>query len=460
MRARVLGPVGVEGFDGRLGGARERTVLAVLALHTGRRVGEDVLAWALWDDDPPRTATKTVQSIVARLRRSVGDAIEPAVGGGYRWTGDVDLIESEHLVTLARAAVAQGELTQAGARFDQALALWHDRPLADAGPSIWVDAQARRLEELRHTIADERVDAWLACGRAGDLVPGLEAAVDETPLRERRWAQLITALYRAHRQADALRAFQRLRTILAEELGIEPSPELQSVEAHVLRQTLPAATHGNVETEEADDDADGRALTDDVLEVIEVAGRRDPTLVAMAGVRVAIGRAQENDVILEGDTEVSRRHAFLEQVAGGWVLHDLGSRNGTFANGERVHGPRSLRGGDEIRVGTTRLVLRVAPRAGDATTVGAEPPPSLTSRERDVLLALFAAGGPTDTFTAPASTREVAASLGVSEAAVKQHLANLYDKFDVGVGDQRRLRLANAAVARGAVRLADVRPTP
>ena len=456
MRARVLGPVGVDGVDERLGGTRERTVLAVLAVQPGRRITEDVLAWALWDDDPPRTATKTVQSLVARLRRVVGDALEPAVGGGYRWAGEVDLVESEHLLEQARTDVAQGEPARAGERFDRALALWHDRPLADVGPSIWVDAQVRRLEELRHTIADERADAWLACGRAGELVPGLEAAVDETPLRERRWAQLITALYRAHRQADALRAFQRLRTILAEELGIDPSPELQAIEAHVLAHTLPGPGHPEA-TE--DDDAGGPGATADVLEVIGPAGRRGPALVAMAGPRVAIGRAQENDVVVDGDSEVSRRHAFIERLAGGWVLHDLGSRNGTFANGERVHGPRSLRGGDEIRVGSTRLILHLAPRGADATTVGAEPPPSLTTRERDVLLALFAGGDGAGTFTAPASTREVASSLGVSEAAVKQHLANLYEKFGVAVGDQRRLRLANAAVARGAVRLTDVRPT-
>jgi pSer/pThr/pTyr-binding forkhead associated (FHA) protein len=180
-------------------------------------------------------------------------------------------------------------------------------------------------------------------------------------------------------------------------------------------------------------------------------------LVPLDADRVTIGRVDTNDVSLPADEEASRLHAVIERLAGGWCVRDLSSRNGTFVNGERVAGDRPLRAGDEVRVGRTRLVLRAE---ADQTrpTMGAVPAPVLTPRERDVLLALFRPALTADVFSEPASTKEMAAALNVSEAAVKQHLAHLYDKFEIyGEGDRRRVRLANEALRRGAVTLADVR---
>jgi len=178
--------------------------------------------------------------------------------------------------------------------------------------------------------------------------------------------------------------------------------------------------------------------------------------------RVTIGRIDSNDVSLPADDEVSRLHAVIERLAGGWCVRDLSSRNGTFVNGERVAGDRPLRPSDEIRIGRTRLVVRAPTDAGAARpTVGAQAPPALTPRERDVLLALFRPALSAEVFSEPASTREMAARLSISEAAVKQHLAHLYDKFEIyGTGDRRRVRLANEALRRGAVTLADVRAAP
>jgi predicted component of type VI protein secretion system len=182
-------------------------------------------------------------------------------------------------------------------------------------------------------------------------------------------------------------------------------------------------------------------------------------LIPLEADRVTIGRVESNDVSLPADDEASRLHAVIERLAGGWCVRDLSSSNGTFVNGERVAGDRPLRAGDEIRVGRTRLVLRAPGEVDQARrTVGAQAPPTLTPRERDVLLALFRPALTADVFSEPASTREVAATLSVSEAAVKQHLAHLYDKFEIfGEGDRRRVRLANEALRRGAVTLADVR---
>jgi len=182
-------------------------------------------------------------------------------------------------------------------------------------------------------------------------------------------------------------------------------------------------------------------------------------LVSLDVDRLTIGRIESNDVSLPSDDEASRLHSVIERLASGWCVRDLSSRNGTFVNGERVSGDRPVRAGDEIRIGRTRLVLRAPSEAGASRpTVGAEAPPALTRRERDVLLALFRPAISSEVFSEPASTREMAARLSISEAAVKQHLAHLYDKFGIyESGDRRRVRLANEALRRGAVTLADVR---
>jgi DNA-binding CsgD family transcriptional regulator len=180
--------------------------------------------------------------------------------------------------------------------------------------------------------------------------------------------------------------------------------------------------------------------------------------VPLSGARVTIGRASSNDIVVASDLKASRLHAVLEELSAGWCIRDLNARNGTFVNGERVDRDRPLLPGDEVRVGSTRLVYR-AERDSDAAppTEGPERAPDLTPRERDVLLALFKPALEGEVFAEPASTRDIATSLSVSEAAVKQHLLHLYDKFEIHEGDRRRVRLANEALKRGAVSLADVR---
>jgi len=170
--------------------------------------------------------------------------------------------------------------------------------------------------------------------------------------------------------------------------------------------------------------------------------------------RVTVGTLESNDVVVDGDG-VSRVHAVLERFGDAWCVRDLGSRNGTFVNGDRVIGERALHSGDEILLGRLRLSFHAQTR-GKETAAIAQPPP-LTPRERDVLVALCRPLLAGDAFTEPASIRAIAAELVVSEAAVKQHLSRLYVKFDVDASvERRRVQLANAAVARGAVKLADL----
>ena len=192
---------------------------------------------------------------------------------------------------------------------------------------------------------------------------------------------------------------------------------------------------------------------------LEVWSDSGAQLVPLETARVTLGRVASNDVPLPWDKKASRLHAVLEELAGGWCVRDLSSRNGTFLNGERVDRDRPLAAGDEIRIGGTRLVFRAERSAADAgVTEGAERPPELTPRERDVLVALFRPALAGEVFSEPASTREIAKALSVSEPAVKQHLLRLYDKFGIYEGgERRRVRLANEALRRGAVTLAEVR---
>jgi pSer/pThr/pTyr-binding forkhead associated (FHA) protein len=174
--------------------------------------------------------------------------------------------------------------------------------------------------------------------------------------------------------------------------------------------------------------------------------------------RTTVGKAAENDIAVADDPTASGLHAILERFAAGWCVTDLGSSNGTWVNGERIWTSHRLRNGDEIRLGQTRLIFRDPLSAGSPQTEAEDASPSLTVRERDVLLALCRPLLDRDMFTEPASTRAIADELVITQAAVKQHLANLYDKFGVG-GDQsnRRSRLANDALRRGAVSLSELR---
>src|SRR4051794_15882000 len=174
--------------------------------------------------------------------------------------------------------------------------------------------------------------------------------------------------------------------------------------------------------------------------------------------RTTVGKATENHVALDDDPTVSHLHAVLEQFAAGWCVTDLGSSNGTWVNGERIWASRHLRHGDEIRVGQTRLIFRNPHDGAHAATEVEDAPPALTGRERDALIALCRPLLARDMFTEPASTRAIAEELVITQAAVKQHLAHLYDKFGIGPDDlHRRARLANEALRRGAVSLTELR---
>ena len=197
------------------------------------------------------------------------------------------------------------------------------------------------------------------------------------------------------------------------------------------------------------------------LEVSKPSGRE---LVPLSGQRVTLGKAATNDVSLEHDETVSRLHAVFENLGFAWSIRDLGSRNGTYLNGEKITAERVLRSGDEVRVGKSRLVFWEVKDYGDGkldeetkTAQTVELPPRLTRREVDVLVVLCRPLVSDDPFPEPASVKRMATEMFVTEAAVKQHLQNLYDKFSIPTEGDRRVRLANEALRRGAVTIAQLR---
>jgi len=242
----VLGPVRAA-RDGRelgLGGPKQRAVLALLLVDAGRVVPAGHLAEVLWRGSPPPGAAKTLRSYISRLRTLVGpEAALVARGGGYAIMVDPDRVEAarfERLVAAGRDALGRGEAAAAAGRFGQALALWRGRALADVTGVEPLALEAARLEELRLAAVEGRIEADIERGLAGEVTGELEQLVAEFPVRERLWRLLVLALYRAERQADALAAYRRARQMLAEELGIEPGPELRRLEEAVLRHEVPS----------------------------------------------------------------------------------------------------------------------------------------------------------------------------------------------------------------------------
>jgi WD40 repeat protein/DNA-binding SARP family transcriptional activator len=258
MRFLVLGPLEVEADDGPvvLGGQKERLLLAQLLTRPNQVVPVEALVRGLWGEHPPPTAAKTLQSHVVRLRRALEPARARGAAGevlvtrepGYLLRvapGALDATRFEELTVAGRRALGDGSVELAGSLLREALGLWRGRAFEEFLDADFAAAEADRLAELRLVALEDCLEAELRLGRHRELVAELEGLVREQPLRERLWAQLMVALYRSGRQADALLAYQRARSILVEELGIDPGAELRRLQAAVLAQDpgldLPAA---------------------------------------------------------------------------------------------------------------------------------------------------------------------------------------------------------------------------
>jgi serine/threonine protein kinase/DNA-binding SARP family transcriptional activator/Tol biopolymer transport system component len=238
MEFLILGPLEVSD-DGRklaLGGPKQRAVLAHLILRANRLVAADLLIDGLWGEEPPESARNTLQTYVYRLRKVLGDGRLEGRDGGYVLAaapGEIDAARFEALVKQGKAQVAS-DPSAAAATLSDALSLWRADALADVTEEPSLRGEAARLEELRLSATEHRVSAEIAMGGHSTVVPELESLTARYPLRERMWANLMLALYRSGRQAEALSTFERARQVLANELGADPSPELQRLHERIL----------------------------------------------------------------------------------------------------------------------------------------------------------------------------------------------------------------------------------
>jgi DNA-binding SARP family transcriptional activator len=284
---RILGPLEVveEGHPRKLGGSRQRALLALLLTRANEVVSSDRLIDELWGTQPPRSAANALQYHVSQLRRTLApsEAIVTQEPGYLIRVGpeELDLLRFERLVERAEAAPPAA----AAPLLREALALWRGPALADLAHESFAQAEIRRFEELRLAALERRIEADLALGRHLELVVELEALVLEHPLRERLRAQLMLTLYRSGRQAEALDVYRGTRRLLVDELGIEPGPALQELEQAILRHDADLASP----TERAPSAGrsivvavgDGDAL-DELLSIAEPLAREPPRELILA----------------------------------------------------------------------------------------------------------------------------------------------------------------------------------
>ena len=242
MVVRILGPLEVicSGRGVPIRGGKERALVVRLALASGRAVSPELLVAALWDGEPPASVDASVRVLISRVRKALAtvgadDIIRTRPPGYVLSVDEIDAVGFEVLSARGRGELADGRPDRAAATLTQALALWRGDTLAEVG-SEYLRVEAARLDQTRLSVLEDRISADLACGRHAGVHAELEALCRTHPLREGLWALWITALYRCSRQADALAAYQELKVVLAEELGIDPSPRLQQLEAAVLAQ--------------------------------------------------------------------------------------------------------------------------------------------------------------------------------------------------------------------------------
>ncbi len=358
----VLGPLQltIDGVDIAIGTPKQRAVLAVLVISRNRAVGVDSLIDAVWGESPPSGARAGLHSYVSNLRKLVGkaaganpQAILASAPPGYRLSivdKDCDLGRFAAEKAAGVNAAAAGQFDQASRHLSAALDQWRGPVLEDLREFPFVEPFAAAIEEERLTTVTARAEAELACGRANGVIGDLEPLAAEHPYREPLWAQLISAYYLTERQSDALETYQRLKTALADELGIDPGPTVQKLYQKILRQE-PLDTKASARTAAA-----GTKTVLDQRTQVE-AGGATAWLVALSGERhqlrsvaTRIGRLPENDVVLD-DPKVSRHHAAIIDTGTGYTLSDLRSANGVQVQHVRVPGSVALAHGDQIRIG-------------------------------------------------------------------------------------------------------------
>ena len=366
----ILGPlqVTVDGDPLSLGTPKQRAVLATLVINRNRPVGIDSLLMAAWEAPQPPGARASLHTYVSNLRKLLGTAspdFRTALVNkppGYLLKvadADCDLGRFALEKTLGVQEAAAGHFEDASCRLSAALAEWRGQVLEDLRDFPFVEALAAALTEDKLLAQTARAEAEIACGRGHAVIAELESLTDTHPYREPLWAQLMTAYYLAERQSDALDAFRRVKSMLAEDLGIDPGPVLVTLHGRILRQE-----RLNVK------EAAKSAAADTVVAMGQratVGARNVAGLVCSSGdtyplltAATRIGRLSDNDIVLE-DAKVSRHHAVIIDTGSGFVISDLRSANGVEVGGKRIRGSTPLADGDRIRIGLHEFRFEAEP---------------------------------------------------------------------------------------------------
>jgi DNA-binding SARP family transcriptional activator len=369
----VLGPLLMTSHGVRVpvGAPKQRAVLAMLLINRNRPVSVDSLINAVWDEDPVPAARTSIQAHVSNLRRLLRTAgVDPyqvlaSAPPGYQLSvadADCDLGRFTAAKVAGTHAAAAGRFDEASRNLSLALGEWRGPVLDDLRGFAFVDAFATALMEEKVAAHTARAEAEIVCGRASEVIGELEVLTAEHPYREPLWAQLITAYYVTERQSDALGAYRRLKTALAEGLGIDPGPTVSALHERILRQEPLGAKRADLTTHKRgvyspEPPTSGMSVAEST-----VAGLRGQSgrLYRLTGAITRIGRFTDNDIVLD-DTDVSRHHAVITDTGTGFMMTDLRSTNGVEVQGERIRGSATLADGDRIRIGGHEFTFEIRP---------------------------------------------------------------------------------------------------
>ena len=367
----ALGPLLMTAHGVRvpIGAPKQRAVLAVLLINRNRAVSVESLIDAVWDEDPVPAARTSIQAHVSNLRRLLRDAgVDPyqvlsSAPPGYQLSvadDDYDVGRFSTAKAAGTQAAAAGRLEDASQYLSAALAEWRGPVLDDLRDFTFVDAFATTLMEDRLAVHTARAEAEIVCGRPGALIGELEALTAAHPYHEPLWAQLITAYYVTERQSDALRAYGRLKTALADGLGIDPGPTVSALYERILRQEPLVGRRADLTTRKRLGVTLAPAVP--VLAESVVARLRDKSgrQYRLNGATTRIGRLDDNDIVVEGE-DVSRHHAVIIDTGTGFVITDLRSTNGVEVQGQRIHSNVTLADGARIRIGGHEFTLEIRP---------------------------------------------------------------------------------------------------
>jgi SARP family transcriptional regulator, regulator of embCAB operon len=343
-------------------------------MNRNRPVGIDSLITAAWEEWPPPGARASLHSYVSNLRKLLANAGADSrtalvsAPPGYRLTVsdiDCDLGRFVNEKAAGMQVAAVGRFEEATVHLSAALAQWRGPVLEDLSDFQFVGAFATALMEDKILVHTARAEVEIACGRSSAVIGELESLTTQHPYREPLWAQLITAYYLCERQSDALEAFRRLKTTLAEDLGIDPGPTVSTLYGRILRQeqldVRQAAKTTAADTVVATmiDARTAVSAQSAIARLRDESGQSYPVVAAAT----RIGRLADNDVVLN-DANVSRHHAVLIDTGTSFVLTDLRSSNGVEVQGERIRGSVTLADGDRIRIGHHEFTFDVRPAAG------------------------------------------------------------------------------------------------